>query len=499
MIQVKSVVSTHFSNFRKANEDNFTINGRFMNEKERKNPLRIGLESKDDLQYFAVTDGMGGPGVGDLAAITVVEGLRHEYQKWTYRPKIDFKNIKDNLKKFVHSMNRTIYFLVDEPEKESVGSTLALLVINGNKAMVMNVGNSRVYLYRRGILKQLSVDHTVTQRFVNLGVMEKDKTIKDGGKKQLTRTLGMNPSESNVEPDFSEIFEVEEGDRFLICSDGLSIPIEDNQIIDMLEQYKDSTICSEQLVAAALEEKSKDNITALLVDVLNVKNDEKLIDRGISDTERRLLHGQEEFEMDEFEIEKKQEEIYEDKDLIRAEAEEEVESWYQDIENEIRENRKNKPKKSVSFDFKNIKISKEIIIGVAAIVCVLFGFLLGRVTAPKVKDIENKEEVNAVEEKNSLEDIIYAPEDIGDTQETETTTEEVTETEIEDVETTDVSENVDNGEIPSTYVVEKGDTLYSISIKFYGDGAHIDAILKLNDLKDASKIFPKQELKLPPK
>lgn len=484
--KTRSAVTTHFSNFRKINEDNFTMNGRFMTEGERRQPLSVKIESADSLQYFAISDGMGGEHIGDLASLTVVEGLKQEYQKLVHRQKLDFNSIKENLRRFVQSTNRAIYYLVDEPEKERVGSTIGLLYFSGAKAIVMNVGNSRVYLLRKGVLKQLSIDHTVAERYASFG-MDREQSIKNGGDKQLTRTLGMDPSESELEPDFSEVFELRTGDRFLLCTDGLSIPVSEDQIKTILMDYENPKVCVEQLLNASLMEKTKDNITAMVVDILDVE-EERIENRGISEEERRLLHGME------YEEEETQAQIEE-------ESLSEIESWYQNVEEEIRENhpRETQGKK---MEFSNLRIPKELILGVSALFLLLVGFGLGRITAPKEAQ-GAKVEVSLEDEKvgDSLEDIIYEPEEsktpTQETQGEQPSTEEATTEEGGETEAS--GETTTSDQVTDIYIVQKGDTLYSISMKVYGNATRVEDILKLNNISDAGKIFPKQELKLPPK
>lgn len=515
-VSTKSAVSTHFSNFRKVNEDNFSMNGRCMSEKERNKPVGIDMGAEDKMQYFAVSDGMGGEGIGDLASLTVVEGLRQEYRRFANQSNLQVAQIKEGLKKFVHSTNRTIYYLVDEPAKERVGATIGFLLFWGNEALVMNVGNSRVYLLRKGILSQLSVDHTVTEKYASMGI-DRAQTMRNGGDKQLTKTLGIDPAENEVDPDFSEVFDLQEGDRFLLCTDGLSIPLSETEIKDILMEYENPSTCSERLVSAALMEKTKDNVTAMVVDVEKVSELAKEA-MGVTEEERLLLHsGSATAAMD------NEEGVNETLSDVH-EKETDIESWYKDVEEEIKANQE-RVRPTKKFNLPPVHRKKEIVLGLIALLVFLLGFGIGRWTAPKGKGVESaKATSDEKSQGDSLSDIIYAPEE-GENKENQSTegdgqnsggesegpgAETQTGEGATGENTTGTSNgNTDNkpkentssgtGEVTDTYIVQKGDTLYSISVKFYGNGGKVNDIMKLNGIKDAGKIYPKQELKLPPK
>jgi hypothetical protein len=155
-----------------------------------------------------------------------------------------------------------------EPGLEGMGTTLVAAAVVGSgpaaRVLVANVGDSRAYLLRHGALRQLTEDHSVAAELVRLGRLEEGEGQEHPGRHVLTRALGVD---REVAPDLIEV-EAEPGDRLLLCSDGLSNELDDDQILALLRVGEPSD-AARSLVAAANAHGGLDNVTAVVADVVD--------------------------------------------------------------------------------------------------------------------------------------------------------------------------------------------------------------------------------------
>ena len=147
-----------------------------------------------------------------------------------------------------------------------IGSTFAGLYINNKTAYIVNIGDSRVYLLRSGVLWQMSRDHTSIQQMIDMNVMTKEKARLHPDRHKLTQHLGILPSEMIIEP-FSTKVELQDTDTFLLCSDGLTDMLENFEIENELNSTNTIKQKTENLYNAAFNNGGKDNITILTVQV----------------------------------------------------------------------------------------------------------------------------------------------------------------------------------------------------------------------------------------
>lgn len=205
---------------------------------------------------FMVADGMGGHNAGDTASRMCVEEVVSQIEKSTKVTPIGI------LEHAVSVANETVY----DASLESValygmGTTLVAAVVLGDTAYVINVGDSRLYVYRDG-LKQVTVDHSLVEEMVQSGKIHKEDMRTHPNKNIITRALGTN---SIVKADCFEI-EVNEGDVLLLCSDGLTNMLEDEHIESIIRDHKEEmNTAGERLVNEANEAGGKDNISVVLV------------------------------------------------------------------------------------------------------------------------------------------------------------------------------------------------------------------------------------------
>ena len=154
--------------------------------------------------------------------------------------------------------------------KEAVGSsragtTLAALSIENGQAMAYGVGDSRVYLLRDDRFVQLTVDHTVVQCLVEMGCLTQEEAKTHPDRNKITQYIGNDDKFIVFEPSFSETLTLQDGDIFLLCSDGLTDMVEDACLKNFLQtELQPETQCG-RLIQAALENGGRDNTTVMVV------------------------------------------------------------------------------------------------------------------------------------------------------------------------------------------------------------------------------------------
>jgi len=212
-------------------------------------------------RMLLVADGMGGHAAGELASAIAVATL----SSLNENP----PSAADALGALADAVDRVGISLgsvvAAEPELAGMGTTVTGLAWLGGRIAVVHVGDSRAYLLRDGALVQLTHDHTYVQTLVDAGRLTEEQAAKHPRRSLLTRALdGITP----VEADLS-VREARVGDRYLLCSDGLTGVIADERLQLILAQ-RDPTGCVTQLVDEALERGAPDNVTVVVADVVDL-------------------------------------------------------------------------------------------------------------------------------------------------------------------------------------------------------------------------------------
>jgi PPM family protein phosphatase len=184
---------------------------------------------------------------------------------------------------------RIAAYIKQNKEFHGMGCTLSALHFLGTDVELAHIGNSRVYRLHDNTLTQLTKDHTRHQR-----LLDKGKTLTGNGRKHLTQSVGLEVHALDFEPEYAT-HPVELGDRFLLCSDGLTDMLDNARITAILKQYQNPRAAVEKLIEEANTDGSRDNITALIVDVeqdtilLNVRKPAKLLAAYQGTTEVEIL------------------------------------------------------------------------------------------------------------------------------------------------------------------------------------------------------------------
>ncbi len=211
-----------------------------------------------DYPLFVVADGMGGHLGGEIASTSTVDRLRATVASGPVTPKSIEK-----------ALSRAVKDIVAHPETtdEGTGTTLTglYLEMSGDEPhwVTLNIGDSRVYLLRDDDIVQVTTDHSVVQELIAAGRLSPEEAENHPYGNVITRAVG--PSDS-VKPDYLRL-EVVGGDRFVICSDGLTKELTDFGIRHFLEANSDPADAVQAMMAAALENGGRDNITIIVLDV----------------------------------------------------------------------------------------------------------------------------------------------------------------------------------------------------------------------------------------
>ncbi|WP_037674929.1 Stp1/IreP family PP2C-type Ser/Thr phosphatase [Streptomyces griseus] len=236
-------------------------------------------EGNEDSGYagprlLAIADGMGGAAAGEVAsseAISTIVALDDD---------IPGSDVLTSLGIAVQRANDQLRSMVeDDPQLEGMGTTLTALLWTGQRLGLVHVGDSRAYLLRDGLLTQITQDHTWVQRLVDEGRITEEEATTHPQRSLLMRALG---SGDHVEPDLS-IREVRAGDRYLICSDGLSGVVSHQTLEETLASYQGPQETVQELIQLALRGGGPDNITVIVADVLDLDTGDTLAGQ-LSDT-----------------------------------------------------------------------------------------------------------------------------------------------------------------------------------------------------------------------
>ncbi len=222
--------------------------------------FRIETLEEKDTALLVVCDGMGGANAGNVASRFAAD-MFIETIKPGLEGDLDEAARHELLSEGLKLANVTVYMLAGrQPEFRGMGTTLVAVLIKGNKATIINVGDSRAYILTKDGFRQVSEDHSYVEEMRRLGRLTKESARKHPQKNLITRAVGVEPE---VSGDFFEL-ELEPEDVILLCSDGLSGMVEDEKIEAALRGANNLGLAGDALLNLALEGGGRDNITAAL-------------------------------------------------------------------------------------------------------------------------------------------------------------------------------------------------------------------------------------------
>ncbi len=232
-------------NFRDNNEDNFHID--------------------PQARFFLVADGMGGQSAGEKASELAIDLISEKLQQWVDFQKSDSQAVMDSIERAVTHANDEIMALGGlDPRYHNMGTTVTFIVHVAGNLFIGGVGDSRVYRLRAGKLEQLTKDHSLTQALVDAGTISAEEALTHRYKNVLYKYLGTKEGSGGSEP---KQIVPEAGDRYMLCSDGVTDGASTTVIRDLLQQTNDPQQAAQKIVEAAQQGGSRDNITCVVVHV----------------------------------------------------------------------------------------------------------------------------------------------------------------------------------------------------------------------------------------
>jgi serine/threonine protein phosphatase PrpC len=215
-----------------------------------------------DLGLFVVADGMGGHAGGEVASRLAVTAVAEHLQRATHRPATGSSRAGDLLAAAVRHANHTVLHAArTRTEERDMGTTIACVLARGDRAAVAHVGDSRVYRYRDGQLEMLTDDHSLLAECLRSGYLTKERASAFPYRHFVTRSLG---GDENVEADV-RLIQPLPGDVMLICSDGLTGVVDEEEIAAILAEEPCLDDAVRRLVDLANEAGGPDNVTVVLV------------------------------------------------------------------------------------------------------------------------------------------------------------------------------------------------------------------------------------------
>jgi len=216
-------------------------------------------------RMYIIADGMGGHPGGEVASKIACRGIK-EY----YAAASDGANDRNDFNKRLEKLKSCIYKVHDEiiaygrtnREYENMGTTLSALVLTKSKALIAHVGDSRIYRLRQARLQQLTEDHTMAQLFIRMGYLTPEKVAHHPIRHVMSQAVGQG-----IDDIFTLVEDVQPDDTFVLCSDGLFGMVADDQIREILLEHTAIKEQCRRLVARALENGGRDNVTVIVVRV----------------------------------------------------------------------------------------------------------------------------------------------------------------------------------------------------------------------------------------
>lgn len=254
----KSSATTHVGMVRKVNQDAFA--------------------ERSDIGVWAVADGMGGHESGEIASAMVTDMIKG------LEPCDSFEEMLESVQQSIIDANQQLLAQADSYDSQRVpGSTVVILLIRDGQGALVWVGDSRIYRRRDHVVEQLTRDHSHVQDLVDQGVIEESDAESHPMANVITRAIGISePLELET-----LLLNVRPGDQFLLCSDGLSRLVS-NQEIESMMANKDSEEVAQSLLHTALVRGARDNVTLICVknttdDATNTGDDESTVVYDSSD------------------------------------------------------------------------------------------------------------------------------------------------------------------------------------------------------------------------
>jgi protein phosphatase len=264
-VRVEFGATTHTGKVRENNEDHFAVVRRTRSREVLLTNVADVIFPDDHAYTLVVADGVGGRGFGELASEFVLRfgwELAGQATSWLMKfEETNWEEIRARVKSYVSRIHAALQeHALSHPQLLGMGTTWTCLYVMGKDAVLAHVGDSRAYAFRQGGLRQLTHDHTFAQALIDRGV----PTEETGPFRHiLTNSLAARTEAVHPEIDHVPLCH---GDRLLLCTDGLTDMVSDDDIAATLRSIAQPQAASDALVHLALQNGGRDNVTVILAD-----------------------------------------------------------------------------------------------------------------------------------------------------------------------------------------------------------------------------------------
>jgi serine/threonine protein phosphatase PrpC len=238
---------------RSQNEDAFQVTDLSTGTRFDASPSLAKIQIGERGALLALSDGMGGHAAGEIASKLVIASLRAALQQ------TDVRSTDRRLESAVRRANAEVIEAAKSGDRHGMGATLTAVVVENAHAYIAEVGDSRAYLLRTGQLKQLTRDQSLVQMLVDQGMMSEDEAEDSPRKNILLQAMGTGP---NVEAAIGHVA-LRREDKLLLCSDGISNALSDDELREILINHDPNTACA-RMIQIANDRGGADNLTAVV-------------------------------------------------------------------------------------------------------------------------------------------------------------------------------------------------------------------------------------------
>jgi serine/threonine protein phosphatase PrpC len=226
----------------------------------------IEVKQLPDLTLCIVADGMGGQAAGEIASKRAIEVVPRELRK-QLTPNASDDEAMDVIRNAIVQANEEIITMGSlDRDLKNMGTTIVTILWRkgADEIYLSNLGDSRGYLVRNGHIEQLTVDHSLAQALVENKTISAAEAKEHKFRNILWKYLGSKEVGEGPEV---KILPIQKGDRFLLCTDGLSGPVPDDQLLSFMQANREPQACADGLGQLALEKGSRDNVSCIVIDV----------------------------------------------------------------------------------------------------------------------------------------------------------------------------------------------------------------------------------------
>jgi serine/threonine protein phosphatase PrpC len=269
LVEIDVSAQSHRGHLRENNEDHFFVTrlGRTLQTLITSLPAGEVPERSEEVNYvMVVADGMGGHAAGEVAsrmAISALVSLALDIPDWIF--KADKEHARELERRSRERVQQVGAMIVEHGRRNTamrgMGTTLTAARSLGRDLLITHVGDSRAYLLRAGKLHRLTRDHTYAQMLIDAGHLAPGDVVDSRHRHVLTNALGGSCEDVRVDTDRLRL---EDGDRLMLCSDGLTDLVDDGAITDILREATWSSDACERLVQLALDRGGRDNVTVIV-------------------------------------------------------------------------------------------------------------------------------------------------------------------------------------------------------------------------------------------